>query len=268
MFINRQIRVTLTKKVLSMRLSSFFLESQRSHRNMYTSSVSTSTTSTWSRYQSAPAWESSCRIRILNTWPRSTASMLNLSTYTNNCFQSPYVDLMSKSIIVNYVGTIHCVIITNKTPSTTAQYDHTIFNTFSVISEWCHVTEEGFRTHRSSLKLVTAALRFAELSFSRVSQISVDGQEDVGIGAGSVHVARPHRHLIRVSWKHHVTSSSSHDIHSWIFWSNGKLDEHVNSEPVLFLIYFLLLQRFTVINSKITVLILPSSLIMKQNSFL
>lgn len=52
-----QVEQTFTKKVLSMRLSSFFVDSQRSHRNMYTSSVSTSSTSTWSRYQSAPIME-------------------------------------------------------------------------------------------------------------------------------------------------------------------------------------------------------------------
>ncbi len=63
------------------------------------------------------------------------------------------------------------------------------------LSRYYHI----IMTYSSSLKLVAAALRPAELAFSGVSQISVDGQEHVGIGTGSVHVTGSDRHRKRVS---------------------------------------------------------------------
>lgn len=54
-------------------------------------------------------------------------------------------------------------------------------------------------TYLSSLELVLVVLRFGEFAFSCVSQVSVDGEKNVGVGSRSVHITCPHGHLVRVS---------------------------------------------------------------------
>lgn len=51
----------------------------------------------------------------------------------------------------------------------------------------------------SSLKLVLVVLRLGQLALSRVSQVSVDGEEHIGICPCSVHVTRPHGYLVRAN---------------------------------------------------------------------
>lgn len=53
-------------------------------------------------------------------------------------------------------------------------------------------------TYLSSLKFVLVVLRFGEFALSSVSQVSVDGEKDVGICSCFVHITCPHRHLVCV----------------------------------------------------------------------
>lgn len=138
--------------------SSLFLDSQRSHKKRKTSSESSSTTSTWSRYQSACIILLSWRILSLKTCPRSTASMVNLSTWTE------------KTQIFNDV--------------------------FLPRQKW----QQGrARSYGASFKLVAVCLRLSQFPLPRVPLVPINGKEDVGVGAGSIHVTRHHRHFVSVS---------------------------------------------------------------------
>ena len=51
-------------------------------------------------------------------------------------------------------------------------------------------------SYRSPLKLVAVCLNLAEFVFTRAAQVSVDGEENVGICARFVNVSRHHRHIV------------------------------------------------------------------------
>lgn len=151
-----------------MRLSSLFLDSQRSHKKRKTSSVSSSNTSTWSRYQSALIMLSSCRILILKICPRSTASIVNLSTWG---------DWWHNSIRLWF-----CVFLYTKA-------EH----------RWLNMVTACVLSYRSPFKLVAVGLWLSQFPLPCVPEVTVNGEEDVGVSAGSIHITCHHRHFVRVS---------------------------------------------------------------------
>lgn len=57
-----------------------------------------------------------------------------------------------------------------------------------------------FPSHRSSFKLIAVCCRVAELSFPRVPQISIDGDEHVCICPSPIHITRSHDNFVSVSY--------------------------------------------------------------------
>ncbi len=160
-----------------MRRSSLFLDSHRSHKKRKTSSVSSSTTSTWSRYQSALIKLLSWRILILKTCPRSTASMVNLSTWGDKCW---------------------CYICFNL-----AVQDRNAHR-------WWKMVMKCAFSYTSSLKFVAVCLWLAEFSLPSVPQVPVNCEEDVGVGASTVHITCHHWHFVCVSCSREDVHKQAH----------------------------------------------------------
>lgn len=72
---------------------------------------------------------------------------------------------------------------------------------------------ELYSGYLSSLKLVLVALRLGKFVFSGVAQVSIYGEENVGISSCAMHVTCPYRHLVGMSCDRRKMSSCAECSH-------------------------------------------------------